>query len=162
MVVKNWSEVFSKCFTNIQLFFTFTKILSVLLRIQTIYLLFVFLIQLAVFIFIPVRLLYYGISVEVNQSYILLISNLLLIVVPFWNIFQFRNRIRQFLLNRVLLLIALCILLNQCIGYFNVDSNEVHQLLSCGASMLTIIFLSIANKAIKRDEDLVRSADRLR
>jgi len=162
MVVKNWSEVFSNCFTNIQLFFTFTKILSVLLRIQTIYLLFVFLIQLAVFIFIPVRLLYYGISVEVNQSYILLISNLLLIVVPFWNIFQFRNRIRQFLLNRVLLLIALCILLNQCIGYFNVDSNEVHQLLSCGASMLTIIFLSIANKAIKRDEDLVRSADRLR
>ena len=153
---------FSNCITNIQLFFTFTKTLTVLQRIQTIYLLFVFLIQLAGFIFLPQRLLYSGVSVEVNQSYILLISNLLLIVVPFWNIFQFRNRKRQFILNRVLLLITLGVLLNQCIGYFNSDSNESHQLLACVVPMLTIIFLSLANKAIKRDEDLIRSADRLR
>jgi uncharacterized membrane protein YwzB len=134
----------------------------VLQRIQTIYLLFVFLIQLAGFIFLPHRLLYSGVSVEVNQSYILLISSLLLIVVPFWNIFQFRNRKRQFVLNRVLLLITLGVLLNQCIGYFNLDSNESHQLLACVVYMLTIIFLSLANKAIKRDEDLVQSADRIR
>jgi hypothetical protein len=42
------------------------------------------------------------------------------------------------------------------------DSNESHQLLACVVYMLTIIFLSLANKAIKRDEDLVRSADRIR
>ncbi|MDG1685529.1 MAG: DUF4293 family protein [Flavobacteriaceae bacterium] len=131
-------------------------------RIQTIYLLFVFLIQLAGFIFLSDRLLYSGVSVELNQSYILLISNLLLIVVPFWNIFQFRNRKQQFVLNRVLLLITLGVLFNQCIGYFNADNNETHQLLVCVVAMLTIIFLSLANKAIKRDEDLVRSADRLR
>ena len=153
---------FSKCTTNIQLFFTFTKTLTVLQRIQTIYLLFVFLVQLAGFIFLPHRLLYSGVSVEVNQSYILLISSLLLIIVPFWNIFQFRNRKRQFVLNRVLLLITLGVLFNQCIGYFNFDSNESHQLLACVVYMLTIIFLSLANKAIKRDEDLVRSADRIR
>jgi hypothetical protein len=134
----------------------------VLQRIQTIYLLFVFLIQLAGFIFLPHRLLYSGVSVEVNQYYILLISSLLLIVVPFWNIFQFRNRKRQFVLNRVLLLITLGVLLIQCIGYLNSDSNESHQLLACVVHMLTIIFLSLANKTIKRDEDLVRSADRLR
>jgi hypothetical protein len=134
----------------------------VLQRIQTIYLLFVFLIQLAGFIFLPNRLLFSGVSVEVNHSYILLISSILLIVIPFWNIFQFRNRKRQFVLNRVLLLITLCVLFNQCIGYFNADNNETHQLLVCVATMLTIIFLSLANKAIKRDEDLVRSADRLR
>ena len=69
-------------------------------RIQTIYLLFVFLIQSAGFIFLPQRLVYSGVYVEVNQSYILLISNFLLIVIPFWNIFQFRNRKRQFVLNR--------------------------------------------------------------
>ena len=153
---------FSNCITNIQLFFTFTKTLTVLQRIQTIYLLFVFLIQLAGFIFLPHRLLYSGVSVEVNQYYILLISSLLLIVVPFWNIFQFRNRKRQFVLNRVLLLITLGVLLIQCIGYLNSDSNESHQLLACVVHMLTIIFLSLANKTIKRDEDLVRSADRLR
>ena len=153
---------FSNCITNIQLFFTFTKTLTVLQRIQTIYLLFVFLVQLTGFIFLPNRLLYSGVSVEVNQSYILLISNLLLIVVPFWNIFQFRNRKRQFVLNRVLLLITLGVLFNQCIGYFNADNNETHQLLVCIFAMLTIIFISLANKAIKRDEDLIRSADRLR
>ena len=131
-------------------------------RIQTIYLLFVFLVQLAGFIFLPQRLLYSGVSVEVNQSYILLISNLLLIFFPFWNIFQFRNRKRQFLLNRVLLLITFGVLFNQCIGYFNSDTNETHQLLFSIVTILTIIFISLANKAIKRDEDLIRSAERLR
>ena len=131
-------------------------------RIQTIYLLFVFLVQLAGFIFLPQRLLYSGVSVEVNQSYILLISNLLLIFFPFWNIFQFRNRKRQFLLNRVLLLITFGVLFNQCIGYFNSDTNETHQFLFSVVTILTIIFISLANKAIKRDEDLIRSADRLR
>ena len=131
-------------------------------RIQTIYLLFVFLVQLAGYIFLPQRLLYSGVSVEVNQSYILLISNLLLIFFPFWNIFQFRNRKRQFLLNRVLLLITFGILFNQCVGYFNSDTNETYQLLFCVVTILTIIFISLANKAIKRDEDLIRSADRLR
>ena len=131
-------------------------------RIQTIYLLFVFLVQLAGFIFLPQRLLYSGVSVEVNQSYILLISNILLIFFPFWNIFQFRNRKRQFLLNRVLLLITFGVLFNQCIGYFNSDTNETHQLLFSVVTILTIIFISLANKAIKRDEDLIRSADRLR
>ena len=131
-------------------------------RIQTIYLLFVFLVQLAGFIFLPQRLLYSGVSVEVNQSYILLISNILLIFFPFWNIFQFRNRKRQFVLNRVLLLITFGVLFNQCIGYFNSDTNETHQLLFIVVAIFTIIFISLANKAIKRDEDLIRSADRLR
>ena len=131
-------------------------------RIQTIYLLFVFIIQIMELILLPHRLMYSGVSVEVNQSYILLISNLLLIVVPFWNIFQFRDRKRQFVLNRVLLLITFGILFNQCIGYFNANNNETHQILIFVSSMLTIIFLSLANKAIKRDEDLIQSADRLR
>ena len=161
MEVINWNEA-SNCLTNIQLFFTFTKTLTVLQRIQTIYLLLVSLIQLVGFIFLPQRLLYSGISVEVNQSYFLLISNLLLIVVPFWNIFQFRKRKRQFILNRVLLLITFGVLFNQCIGYFYVDNNETHQLFVFVVTILTIIFLSLANKAIKHDEDLIRSADRLR
>ena len=122
MEVINWNEA-SNCLTNIQLFFTFTKTLTVLQRIQTIYLLLVSLIQLVGFIFLPQRLLYSGIFVEVNQSYFLLISNLLLIVVPFWNIFQFRKRKLQFVLNRVLLLITFGNLFNHFIGYFIVDNN---------------------------------------
>ena len=153
---------FSNCFTNIQLFFTFTKTLSVLQRIQTIYLFLVFIIQLTGFIFLPDRLFYTGVSVGVLQSYVLLISNIILIVIPLWNIFQFKKRKQQFILNRVLLLITLGLLANHCIGYFKVEVFKTHQLLVFAVNIFTVIFLSLANKAIQRDEDLVRSADRLR
>lgn len=153
---------FSKSSTNIQLFFTFTKTLKVIQRIQSIYLFFVFLMQLAAFFFLPDRLIYDGGTTFIHQSYIYLISNLLLVVAPLWNIFLFKNRKMQFIVNRVLLLIAMGFLINQCVGYFNAGVTITNQLLTCVLYMLTVVFLSLANKSIKRDEDLVRSADRLR
>ena len=155
-----WS--YSKCFTNIQLFFTFTKTLQVIQRIQSIYLLFVFFMQLAAFFFLPDRLIYNGDTAFVNQSSIFLITNLLLVIVPFWNIFFYKNRKKQFMVNRVLLLISMGLLIIQCVGYFNAETTTTNQLLICVLYMLTVVFLSLANKSIKRDEDLVRSADRLR
>ena len=114
------------------------------------------------FIFLPDRLLYSGLSVDVNQSYILLTSNILLIVIPFLNIFLYRNRKMQFILNRLLSLIALGVIINQCIGLFSTDRYEINQILISFTYILTVIFLYLANKSIKRDEDLVNSANRLR
>ena len=131
-------------------------------RIQTIYLLFIFLIQFSGLIFLPDRLLYSGLSVDVNQSYILLTSNILLIVIPFLNIFLYRNRKMQFILNRLLSLIALGVIINQCIGLFSTDRYEINQIMISFINILTVIFLYLANKSIKRDEDLVNSANRLR
>ena len=131
-------------------------------RIQTIYLLFIFLIQFSGLIFLPDRLLYSGLSVDVNQSYILLTSNIILIVIPFLNIFLYRNRKMQFILNRLLSLIALGVIINQCIGLFSTDRYEINQILISFTYILTVIFLYLANKSIKRDEDLVNSANRLR
>lgn len=131
-------------------------------RIQSIYLFIVFLIQLLTFFFLPDRLLFNGTSVLITKSYILLITNLLLVAVSLWNIFLFRNRKRQFILNRLLLLLAIGLLLNQTIGYFQAEIASIHQLLMCIVYILTVVFLSLANKSIKHDEDLVRSADRLR
>ena len=131
-------------------------------RIQSIYLFIVFLIQLLAFFFLPERLLFNGMPVLANQFYILLITNLLLVVVPLWNIFLYRNRKRQFVLNRLLLLFAIGLLINQTIGYFQAEIASVDQLLICIVYILTVVFLSLANQSIKRDEDLVRSADRLR
>lgn len=131
-------------------------------RIQTIYLLFIFLIQFSGLIFLPDRLLYSGLSVDVNQSYILLTSNILLIVIPFLNIFLYRNRKMQFILNRLLSLIALGVIINQCIGLFSTDRYEINQIMISFTYILTVIFLYLANKSIKRDEDLVNSANRLR
>ena len=118
--------------------------------------------QLAAFFFLPDRLIYNGETAFVHQSYIYLITNLLLVVAPLWNIFEYKNRKKQFIVNRVLLLIALGFLINQCVGYFNAGVTPTNQLLTCVMYMLTVVFLSLANKSIKRDEDLVRSADRLR
>lgn len=131
-------------------------------RIQSIYLLFVFLMQLAAFFFLPDRLIYNDETAFVHHSYIFLITNLLLVVAPLWNIFLYKNRKKQFIVNRVLLLIAMGLLINQCVGYFNAEVTTTNQLLTCVLYMLTVVFLSLANKSIKRDEDLVRSADRLR
>ena len=161
MEVKNWNEVFPIASQIYNYFLLLLKLCRCYSEFRP-SIIICFSHSVAEFIFLPHRLLYSGVSVEVNQSYILLISNLLLIVVPFWNIFQFRNRKRQFVLNRVLLLFTLGILFNQSIGYFNAKTNEINQLLVFVVTMFTIIFLSLANKAIKHDEDLIQSADRLR
>ena len=133
-------------------------------RIQSIYLLFVFLMQLATFFILPERLLYNSETVLVHQSYIIFITitNLLLVVTPLWNIFLYRNRKKQFIVNRVLLLISMGLLINQCVWYFNSGISTSNQIMTCVLYMLSIVFLSLANKSIKRDEDLVRSSDRLR
>ncbi len=79
-------------------------------------------------------------------------------------IFQFSDRQRQFVLNRLNLLLQLILL-----GFFVYRSLS----LSGGAEapekgigmlgpVLSIVLLVLANRAIKKDEDLVKSVDRLR
>jgi len=78
--------------------------------------------------------------------------------------FLFKNRQNQFVLNRLNIILNLFLL-----GFF------VYRLLNLsgetsvsekGIGMLTpifsIVFLALANRAIKKDEDLVKSVDRLR
>ena len=80
------------------------------------------------------------------------------------SILRFKNRKQQFVLNRFNILLNLFLL-----GFFvylslsisgEADASEK------GIGMLipifSIVFLVLANKAIKRDEDLVKSVDRLR
>lgn len=81
-----------------------------------------------------------------------------------FSIFSFKKRQNQFVINRINIILNLIIL-----GLF------VYQSLSLsgeGASsekgietllpFISVIFLVLANKAIKKDEDLVKSVDRLR
>ena len=79
-------------------------------------------------------------------------------------IFRYKNRKSQFMLGRLNIILNFFLL-----GFF------VYQLLTVsgetavsekGIGMLlpivSIVFLALANKAIKKDEDLVKSVDRLR
>jgi hypothetical protein len=85
-------------------------------------------------------------------------------IVPFIAIFLFKNRQLQFVLGRLTLLINL-ILLGILIYVSQTLPGEM-QVSEKGIGMfipvVVILLIVLANKAIKKDENLVKSADRLR
>ena len=131
-------------------------------RIQTLYLFIVTILQLTSVLWIRDRLLFSGKNVDLLSHYILLIPTILLVVVPFWNIFQFKNRKGQFVVNRLLLLLSLLLMGNQLLGYMNIETYSQDQIWVTISYLLTVFLLALSNRAIKKDEDLVRAADRLR
>lgn len=131
-------------------------------RIQTLYLFIVTILQLTSVLWIRDRLLFSGKNVDLLSHYIFLIPTILLVVIPFWNIFQFKNRKGQFVVNRLLLLLSLLLMGNQLLGYMNIETYSQDQIWVTISYLLTVILLALSNRAIKKDEDLVRAADRLR
>lgn len=79
-------------------------------------------------------------------------------------VFQFKKRQLQFVLGRLVILINFIILgivvyfSQNLSGEINVSEKGIGLLIP----ILTILFVVIANKAIKKDEELVKSVDRLR
>jgi hypothetical protein len=79
-------------------------------------------------------------------------------------IFKYKNRKSQFMLGRLNIILNFILL-----GFFVYQSLNVSgetAVSEKGIGMLlpivSIVFLALANKAIKKDEDLVKSVDRLR
>ena len=81
------------------------------------------------------------------------------------SILSFKNRKQQFVINRLNMILNL-ILLGLFISRSLNLSGEAIVVSEKGIGMflpiVSIVFLSLANKAIKKDEDLVKSVDRLR
>lgn len=133
-------------------------------RIQTIYLL-IASITSGVLIFVfPIWKLNDG--VEVFVSSIMLYSCLFFgsAVLSLIAIFMFKNRKFQFVLGRLAIILNFILL-----GFFVYQSLTVSgeaEASEKGIGMFlpiaSIVFLALANKAIKKDEDLVKSVDRLR
>ena len=133
-------------------------------RIQTIYLVISALVIGALFLWFPVILDPDGAPViERGEPLVagLIFFSLALAVL---SILSFKNRQRQFVLNR-LNIISNFVLLGVFVyrsltlsGETLVSEKGIGVLLP----IISIVFLVLANKAIKRDEDLVKSVDRLR
>ena len=89
-----------------------------------------------------------------------LLSALLSVV----TIFLFKNRKLQFVLGRVNIILNLILL--GLFVYWSLNVSGESQISEKGIGMLipivSIVLLVLANKAIKKDEDLVKSVDRLR
>jgi hypothetical protein len=101
-----------------------------------------------------------------NLAYVFLfgVSTTLTIV----SMLRFKNRKSQFVMNRlniILNLILLGLFVYQSLNLSG-DTDRVRYVSEKGIGMflpvISIVFLSLANRAIKKDEDLVKSVDRLR
>lgn len=79
-------------------------------------------------------------------------------------IFLFKNRKLQFVLGRLNIILNLILL--GLFVYWSLNVSGESNISEKGIGMLipiiSIVFLVLANKAIKKDEDLVKSVDRLR
>ena len=141
-------------------------------RIQTLYLLLAGVISLG-FIFVfslwtnTKGVEYFALDLFYESLIILKVIPILFVLSGFLSLislFLFKNRKNQFILNRINILINL-FLLGVLIYHLLMLSGET-QVSEKGIGVflpvVVIVLLAIANKAIKKDEDLVKSVDRLR
>ncbi|MCV9926075.1 DUF4293 domain-containing protein [Flavobacterium sp. LS1R49] len=134
-------------------------------RIQTIYLILTFAVTGILMFFIPLWTTadnkpYYFMQ---NQFYVILLglSTMLSIV----SIISYKKRQNQFVMGRLNIILNL-ILLGLFVYHSLNLSGETPAVSEKGIGMflpiVAIVLLVLANKAIKKDEDLVKSVDRLR
>ncbi|WP_340066049.1 DUF4293 domain-containing protein [Ascidiimonas aurantiaca] len=79
-------------------------------------------------------------------------------------VFLFKNRKLQFVLNRLNIILNITLLGLFVVRSLNLSGETLVSEKGIGMlfPIISIVFLVLANKAIKKDEDLVKSVDRLR
>ncbi len=133
-------------------------------RIQTIYLFIAALISGVLIFFVSLWSNNAGESVFVEDVLIALGLFLSSAALSLISIFLFKNRKLQFVLGRINILINFFLL--GVFVYWSLTVPGEMEISEKGIGMfvpvLSIVFIVLANKAIKKDEDLVKSVDRLR
>jgi uncharacterized membrane protein YiaA len=133
-------------------------------RIQSIYLFIAFLLSGVLIFFVPLWDNEAGTSVYVEEVILAFALFMVSAAISLITIFLFNNRKLQFVLGRVNIVINF-LLLGVFVYWSLIVPGEM-QISEKGIGMfvpiISIVFLVLANKAIKKDEDLVKSVDRLR
>lgn len=84
----------------------------------------------------------------------------------FVSIFQYNNRVRQLRIVRIMIILTFAFITTMLVSASRVVNAEGVQNIVTGVAVafpsVSIIFAALAARAIKKDENLVRSADRLR
>ncbi|HSD07834.1 DUF4293 domain-containing protein [Flavobacterium sp.] len=134
-------------------------------RIQTVYLILAFVIVGVLPFIFPLWTLSDGKSYYFMQNQIYAILFGLSTAITVYSIVSFKKRQTQFVANRLNIILNL-ILLGLFVYHSLNLSGETVSVSEKGIGMflpiLAVVFLVLANKAIKKDEDLVKSVDRLR
>ncbi len=133
-------------------------------RIQTLYLVLVALVAGILPFFVNLWSDAKGLEIYAQNEIVISIAFYVSGALGLWAVFLFKNRKNQFVVNRLNMILNLFLL-----GFFVYRSLNLSggTLVSeKGIGMLipvfSIVFLVLANRAIKKDEDLVKSVDRLR
>lgn len=133
-------------------------------RIQTIYLIIVALLAGVLPFFVNLWSDTKGNEIYAQNEILVSILFYLSGALALWTIFLYKRRKNQFVMNRLNMILNLFLL-----GFFVYRSLNLSGEASVsekGIGMLipvfSIVFLALANRAIKKDEDLVKSVDRLR
>jgi hypothetical protein len=134
-------------------------------RIQTVYLILTFLITGVLLFFIPLWTLNNGKEFYFMQDQFYTILLGLSTVLSIISIISYKKRQNQFVMGRLNIILNLILLGLFVYRSLNL-SGETLAVSEKGIGMflpiVAIVLLVLANKAIKKDEDLVKSVDRLR
>jgi hypothetical protein len=133
-------------------------------RIQTIYLTLAAVIVAGLYIWFPVITNTEGETVISNQEpfvFGLIFGSIALTIIA---ILTFKKRQAQFVLNRLNIILNFVLLGVFVYRSLNISGETLVSEKGIGVLLpiISIVFLAMANKAIKKDEDLVKSVDRLR
>ncbi|MFC5044257.1 DUF4293 domain-containing protein [Aquimarina hainanensis] len=133
-------------------------------RVQSVYLLFVAILSAGVSNFLSYGFGVEGQELHVIQSPFLLGIYSVIALIAVIAIFMFKNRKLQFVLGRINILLNFILLGLFVYWSLNVSGETVVSEKGIGMliPIISIVLLVIANKAIKKDEHLVKSVDRLR
>ncbi|RZJ55692.1 MAG: DUF4293 family protein [Flavobacterium sp.] len=135
-------------------------------RIQTVYLILTFLITGVLLFFIPLWTLNTGKPFYFMQDQVYTILLGLSTMLTVISIISFKKRQNQFVMGRLNIILNLILLGLFVYRSLNLSGETVNAVSEKGIGMflpiVAIVLLVLANKAIKKDEDLVKSVDRLR
>lgn len=133
-------------------------------RIQSVYLLLVFVISGVLSLFIPLWKNMDGVDFYAaqNQWYVILFG--LSAALSVFALLGYKKRQTQFVYNRINILLNFILIGLFVYQTLNLSGETTVSEKGIGMflPLVSIILLALANKAIKRDENLVKSADRIR
>ncbi|WP_264538395.1 DUF4293 domain-containing protein [Flavobacterium sp. N1736] len=135
-------------------------------RIQTVYLILTFVVTGVLLFFIPLWTLNTGKAFYFMQDQVYTIILGLSTMLTVISIISYKKRQNQFVMGRLNIILNLILLGLFVYRSLNLSGETVNAVSEKGIGMflpiVAIVLLVLANKAIKKDEDLVKSVDRLR
>ena len=133
-------------------------------RIQTIYLALAFIVSGILSLVFPLWKDVKGIDFHVGQNTVYTLLFGLCAALSIISIFSYKKRQTQFVYNRLNMILNFILLGLFVYQSLNLSGETLVSEKGIGMFLpvVSIILLALANKAIKKDEDLVKSADRIR